>query len=189
MRPLKKFWSAQISCWTSTSKNQGTGAATNVVVLEDVPDALEFDGQLRELEYEVGTLQPGQTRNIKLRLKASKVGHVRNRVAVKGDGELFAHDEVGLEVVAPRITISGQGPKRRFLEREAVHTFSVTNLGTARCKQRSNDCPIAARVKIRRSRRTGSLRCKKSLGVVDRSANGSANRRQGDVDDAADPNR
>ena len=111
-------------------ENKGDGAATNVTIQEDVPPQLDFPQGVRELEYPVGTLGPGQKRNIKLRLKAAKVGNVRNVVVVHGDGKLQAQHAVDLEVVAPRLQVSGKGPTRKYLNRQATHEFSVANLGT-----------------------------------------------------------
>ena len=112
-------------------ENKGNGAAENVVIQEDVPDGLIFNGGQRELEFEIGTLRPGQTRNVKLRLKAAKVGQVRNILAAHGAGDLMANDSVDVRIVAPKLAVEGSGPSRKFLNREATHTFNVANQGTA----------------------------------------------------------
>ena len=49
--------------------NPGTGAATKVVLQEDVPSGLSHSSGSK-LEYEVGSIEPGQTRHLELTLKA-----------------------------------------------------------------------------------------------------------------------
>ncbi|MGI9517993.1 MAG: hypothetical protein ACR2NP_13150 [Pirellulaceae bacterium] len=112
-------------------ENKGNGAAENVVLQEDVPDGLDFAGGQRELEYPIGTLRPGESRNIQLRLRAAKVGQVRNVLVAHGAGKLQATDNVDVRIIAPQLSLQGEGPNRKFLNRPAKHSFTVANLGTA----------------------------------------------------------
>ncbi len=114
-----------------TVNNKGNGAAENVIIQEEVPDGLEFNGGLKQLEYPLGNLRPGESRNIQLRLKAAKVGRVRNILIAHAKGNLRAQDTLDVQVIAPKITATSQGPTRRFVNREATHQFWVTNSGTA----------------------------------------------------------
>ncbi|QDT67440.1 Large cysteine-rich periplasmic protein OmcB precursor [Planctomycetes bacterium MalM25] len=110
--------------------NPGTGAATNVMLSEDVPAALRHAAGA-ELEFEVGTLEPGETRRIDLRMTAAAAGRVRNLVNVVADGDLRAEESVEFEVVAPSLAVTIDGPKRRYLESQASYTIGVDNPGTA----------------------------------------------------------
>ena len=112
-------------------ENKGNGAAENVVLQEDVPEGLIFNGGQRELEYAIGTLRPGETRNVQLRLRAAKVGQVRNLLVAHGEGQLKANDTVDIRIVAPRLSVQGDGPSRKFLNRQATHTFNIANQGSA----------------------------------------------------------
>ncbi len=112
-------------------ENKGNGAAENVVLQEDVPDGLQFANGHKELEYEIGTLRPGETRNIRLKLKATKVGQVRNVLVAHGAGQLQANDQIDLKIIAPQLMLSGDGPNRKYLNRQATHEFSIANQGTA----------------------------------------------------------
>jgi uncharacterized repeat protein (TIGR01451 family) len=40
-----------------------------------------------------------------------------------------------MEVIAPQIDVAMEGPKRRFLEREATYTMAISNTGTAPARQ------------------------------------------------------
>ncbi len=112
-------------------ENRGDGPATNVIVQEEVPDQLEYQEGFRQLEYEIGTLMPGQKRKIQLALRADKVGEFRNVVFVSGKGGLEAKHEIDVEVIAPEIRVTSEGPNRRFLQRKATHQFTIENGGTA----------------------------------------------------------
>ena len=113
-------------------RNSGDGAATGVSIEEIIPENLvHAESNGRKLQYPVGTLAPGESRNISLRLKANKVGVARNVITAKGDGQLTARDELNLEVVAPDLQITAKGPTRRFLERQATYDLAVMNRGTA----------------------------------------------------------
>jgi len=113
-----------------TISNPGTGEATGVVVAERVPAGLRFfKGD--DLEYDVGTLKPGETRQIQLPLTASRPGRVTNLLSVHDDGSLRVVDRVTVEVLAAQLEVDLEGPKRRYLERQATYVMSVSNPGTA----------------------------------------------------------
>ena len=115
-----------------TIRNTGDGPAQNVYLQEAVPSGLEFASGLSQIEYDIGTLAPGDQRQVQLTLKAAKVGMAVNRIVALGDGDLQTTDETELLVVAPDLRASGDGPSRKYLQREATYQFAVTNHGTAR---------------------------------------------------------
>jgi uncharacterized repeat protein (TIGR01451 family) len=123
-------------------ENRGDGPATDVIVQEEVPDQLEYQEGFRQLEYEIGTLMPGQKRKIQLALRADKVGEFRNVVFVSGKGGLEAKHEIDVEVIAPEIRVASEGPNRRFLQRKATHQFTIQNEGTAE----ANNVNLVARL-------------------------------------------
>lgn len=117
-----------------TISNPGTGAATNVILEEDVPEGLLHSAG-NELEFEVGTLKPGETRKLQLTLKADKPGLVRNKVLIRGDANLLAEHVAEVEVIAPQLQVAVNGPKLRYLQRVATYEVSVANPGTAAAKE------------------------------------------------------
>ena len=110
--------------------NPGTGDATNVVVVERVPDGLRHSSG-SELEYEIGTLHRGETRQLELTLVADQDREVENVLVARSDGDLVADDLCRLEVVAPALSVSINGPGKRYLNRPAVYELTVANPGTA----------------------------------------------------------
>jgi uncharacterized repeat protein (TIGR01451 family) len=113
-----------------TISNPGTGAASGVIVEEDVPEGLTHVAG-SELEYEIGTLRPSETRQLELQLTADKPGLIENMVTVRGEGNLLAQHKVQIEVIAPQLEVAVSGPKKRYLERQATYTLSIANPGTA----------------------------------------------------------
>jgi len=114
-----------------TVKNKGDGPATNVIIQEDVPKQLEFQDGSQGIEYEIGTLMPGQSRRIQLALKAAQIGKMQNIMFASADGGLQAKHELPLEVVAPNLVTKTDGPTIRYLQRNVTHKFMVANNGTA----------------------------------------------------------
>ena len=113
--------------------NPGTGVATGVVLQERIPPGLQHPAGT-ELEYQVGDLKPGESRKLELPLLANRAGLASNVLSARGDGNLKADNECKLEVVAPQLDVVVEGPKRRYLERQATYQLSVTNPGTASAK-------------------------------------------------------
>jgi len=114
--------------------NPGSGAATGVVLAEHVPAGLRHPAGT-DLEYDVGTLKPGESRKLELALDAVRAGAATNLLVARAEGGLLVEDRLDLEVIAPRLDLALNGPKRRFLEREAAYELSVHNPGTASAEQ------------------------------------------------------
>jgi uncharacterized repeat protein (TIGR01451 family) len=113
-----------------TIKNPGSGAATGVIVEEDVPDGLSHAAG-NELEYEIGVLRPGESRELELTLKAEKPGVLENTILVRGEGNLTSQHRVEIEIISPQLQVGISGPKTRYLDRQATYSVTVANPGTA----------------------------------------------------------
>jgi uncharacterized repeat protein (TIGR01451 family) len=53
----------------------------------------------------------------------------------RADAQLVAKQQTQLTIVAPQLEVAVQGPKRRYLERQATYTMLVSNPGTAPAKE------------------------------------------------------
>ena len=113
-----------------TYANTGSGKATNVEIWEDVPTGLSHP-EGPQLKQTIGTLMPGEVRTDSLFLKAEKAGTIQNTVRLVGDDGLTTEETISIEVIAPQLQVSLQGPSRRFLERQAKYELNVANAGTA----------------------------------------------------------
>ena len=113
-----------------TVSNVGSGPAEDVVLEENVPPQLSHPAG-NQLEYGIGRLAPGETRRLSLPLKGETPGIAVNRMTVRGAGDLTDSKEIAVEVIAPELHVAIEGPRRRYVEREATFTVRVSNRGTA----------------------------------------------------------
>lgn len=111
-------------------RNPGSGDATGVMLFENVPPNVKHAAG-PALEFEIGTLHPNETRELDLVLSAEKAGKVVNTLTAKADGNLQVQQQVEFEVIAPALSVSLNGPERRYLERPATYEVSIENPGTA----------------------------------------------------------
>jgi uncharacterized repeat protein (TIGR01451 family) len=114
--------------------NQGTGVATGVMLEERIPPGLAHPAG-KELEYAVGDLKPGESRKLELPLVADQPGRAANLLVARGEGNLRVEDKRTVEVLAPKLDVALEGPKRRFLERQATYQLLVHNPGTASARK------------------------------------------------------
>jgi uncharacterized repeat protein (TIGR01451 family) len=118
---------------TITISNPGSGVATNVVLTEHVPPGLRHPAG-DELENVIGDLKPNESRQLELSLEAEAPGVMTNMLSARAEPNLAAEDQVDIEVMAPQLDVALEGPKLRYLDREATYTLSVLNRGTAPAK-------------------------------------------------------
>jgi uncharacterized repeat protein (TIGR01451 family) len=114
--------------------NPGTGDATGVMLLETVPAGVSHEAG-PALEFEVGTLRPGESKQLDLVLTAEEAGRITNAMTARADANLEVEAMCDFEVIAPDLKVSVEGPKQRYLERPATYTVSVDNPGTASAKE------------------------------------------------------
>ena len=140
---------------TITVSNPGTGMATGVVLQERIPPGLQHPAG-SDLEYQVGNLKPGETRKLELPLVTSSAARTTNLLSARGDGSLrTTENKLDLEVLAPKLDVVMEGPKRRYLERQATYQLSVSNPGTAPAKQVELIASLPAGLKFVRPNNAG----------------------------------
>lgn len=110
--------------------NTGTGPATGVVLHDVLPPALKHP-QGETIEADIGTLAPNETKNLKLETTAVQVGRHVNEATVRGDGGIQATAQAAVLVTQAGLKLRKDGPKQRFLNREAEYDFEVFNPGSA----------------------------------------------------------
>lgn len=111
-------------------RNPGSGDATGVMLYENVPPNVRHPAG-PALEFDIGTLRAGESRELELVLIAEKPGKTVNVLSARGDGNLQVQQQVEFEVIAPALEVDVNGPERRYLERPATYEVSVENPGTA----------------------------------------------------------
>jgi len=112
-------------------RNTGGIEASSVVVTDTLPDGLEAVGTKNPLTWELGTLQPGQSRTVEYQALARKAGVLTNVAVATASGGLRAEARSTLTVGEAKLELDIKGPERRVLQRPVTYQLTVTNNGTA----------------------------------------------------------
>lgn len=115
---------------TITIANPGSGIATGVVLEGLLPEGLTHRAG-HELEFDVGSLPPGESRTIDLVLATTGPGVHALKLTARADGQIEVNEAVKIAVTAPTLELAVQMPSRRYLQRPATCVLSMTNAGTA----------------------------------------------------------
>ncbi|MBL8851190.1 MAG: DUF11 domain-containing protein, partial [Planctomycetaceae bacterium] len=106
--------------------NIGEGEARNVYVRNLLPPGFEHPGG-RDIEYDVGSLRPGESRDIELSVRAATEGLQTLTAQLNTGTTMRAESQSPVKVIASRLLIQRTGPKHRFVGRPADYTTTVTN--------------------------------------------------------------
>ncbi len=106
--------------------NTGTGDAARVFLRNILPKGLKHpDGG--DLEYEVGTLKAGESREIDLTVSAAAAGEFVNKAVISASGGLQEEATSNLKIIGDRLKITRTGPKRRYIGRLAAFSNTIAN--------------------------------------------------------------
>jgi uncharacterized repeat protein (TIGR01451 family) len=109
-------------------RNPGTGMARNVRIQAAIPEGLEHRrGSL--LTIEIGTLNPGESRQARLSLTAVEGGSHSLAVRTLADGGLSHESTSVVSVAEPMLKIALQGPEDRLAGQPADYELVITNDG------------------------------------------------------------
>ena len=114
---------------TVTVSNPGTGIANNVYVQTTLPEGLEHP-KGKQLALQIGSLNPGETRTIRLSLTAMGAGTQPIQVYSAADGGLEDSATLALDVLAPSLELAVSGPGLRYKGRDAIYKLTIKNTGS-----------------------------------------------------------
>ncbi len=109
--------------------NVGSTPATHVTIRDVLPAGLRHPDGEDDLEYEVGTLPPGKSKDVQLTLTAAQAGRIVNRAVALADGGVSVQTESSLEVLPPQLVLARTGPRRLFLNKSGQYATTITNGG------------------------------------------------------------
>lgn len=115
---------------TLVISNPGDGPVEGVKVKTALPEGLEH-ARGKNVEFELGTLAPNENRSVQLVCTTTAGGAQKCEAVASADGGLTARDAAQVEVMLPKLDVSVNGPKLRYLDRQATYVLQVTNTGSA----------------------------------------------------------
>lgn len=111
--------------------NTGTGAASNVVVNEQLPGGLVTADGKNKVVFEIGTLASGETKEFEKVLQAQKTGRYAKTAVVTADAGLKDNADTVTVVKQPVLAITKTSPEKRYLGRTVKYDVTVSNKGDA----------------------------------------------------------
>lgn len=113
-------------------KNTGSGAATNVVIKDQLPGGMTTMDGKTAIEIPVGTLAAGQSATRSVQVKATQKGRFENDAQAMADGGLTATSgKAAVMLKQPVLALAIKCPTRVFLGRDVCYEVTVNNTGDA----------------------------------------------------------
>ncbi len=117
----------QTVTYTITVTNPNPTPLTGVVVTDEIGEGLAHESGSQTVEAELGTVAPGETKQISIDLVGTAPGTHVNRVVVTADGGVQASAQTQTTFVQPTLQIDKTGPSLRYLNRPVEYTIVVQN--------------------------------------------------------------
>jgi uncharacterized repeat protein (TIGR01451 family) len=130
LRGRKELMVGDPATHTITVNNPGTGVAHNVAIEARLSKGLEAP-RGEQLIVQVGSLNPGESRVVRLPLIAVVGGEQEITIHATAGGDLHREVASKIHVVAPSIKVAFDGPSFRYVGRKAHYVATVTNNGGA----------------------------------------------------------
>jgi hypothetical protein len=113
-----------------TVRNSGSSVLTNVRVTDTLPEGLLSDNK-RELVFDAGNLNPGDSKDFTFNANASRVGEFVNAAVATADQGVKAEASAPTRVHQPILTIACEAPEGQIIGRPFEICFIVSNKGDA----------------------------------------------------------
>ena len=115
--------------WDITVTNVGNFCAYDVVVTDTLPSGVSHDSGNSTLTTEIGTLAPGESRDISVNTTAAATGKHCNVATADSSNAGFVKDDACVTIVEAGLDIVKDGQTMQFLDKTATYTIKVTNTG------------------------------------------------------------
>jgi uncharacterized repeat protein (TIGR01451 family) len=128
MRGPKELMVGDPATQSITVSNPGTGVVHSVLVEARVTKGLE-NPRGEKLRMEVGSLNPGESRLVRLPLVAVAGGEQEVLIRATGGNDLRQDLATKINVIAPSVKVALEGPSLRYVGRKATYVITATNDG------------------------------------------------------------
>jgi uncharacterized repeat protein (TIGR01451 family) len=107
-------------------ENAGKTNASGVVLRSIIPKGLRHpEGD--DLEYDIGTLAAGESREIKLTMSTTQAGQVIKRAIATAEGGIEVKSSTTIDIEASAVSISRKGPAKAYPGKSIIFSNQVTN--------------------------------------------------------------
>lgn len=120
----------RLTQFTFRVTNEGEVDAEDLVLRTDLPDVLSHPLG-RELDYTIGTLMPGEIREMTLTAVAATPGEANQRTEIHSREESLASEVVNVSVETPGLVLRREGLKQPPVGEAVVFTNHVANTSDA----------------------------------------------------------
>lgn len=115
--------------WDITVTNTGTFCAYDVVVTDTLPFGVSHQSGSREFISEVGTLAPGESRDVRINSTAVEVGEHCNVAMASASNAASVSDEACVIVLDAGLEVTKEGTPMQFVGKTAIYRIAATNTG------------------------------------------------------------
>lgn len=135
----------QSIAYALTVTNKGKEAFKDVVLRDKIPAGLKFRDRTEGLtmKWDLGDLEPGQSRKVTYTVESSKAGVFENEAMVYSPKDKLQHrTALKTKVSGPDLKIVMEGPGRVFLNKPVSFKISVSNAGDVPVKDVDVTCML-----------------------------------------------
>lgn len=110
--------------------NTGNGPGKDVTIVESLPEGLLAEDGGRQLSFDVGILEPGQSKKFTAVLRAAKAGTYTSKPTANSSAGYKVESTASTTAVRqPVLSVSKQGPERQYIGRSVTYEITVANMG------------------------------------------------------------
>lgn len=126
--PAKAMLGQQV-CYQILVRNDGDQDAKDVCLKDEVPEGLRHCTGKDSIAYNIGTLCPGECRQVPLKFEAVKLGEWCNKATAKACNCPPVSAEACTKIICHNIDVSKSGPAKQFAGKVANYHITVRNTG------------------------------------------------------------
>ena len=115
--------------WDITVTNTGNFCAYDVVVTDTLPAGVEHESGNSQLVAELGTLAPGESRDIMVNTTAAATGEHCNVAVASSSNAGSVQDDACVKVVEAGLEVTKAGTSMQFVGKQASYQIVVRNTG------------------------------------------------------------
>lgn len=115
--------------WNITVSNVGNFCAYDVVLTDTLPAGVSHDSGNKKLTTNLGTLAPGESRDVTINTTASATGEHCNTAVASSSNAGSVQDDACVVIVEAGLDVVKEGTPMQFVGKKASYTITATNTG------------------------------------------------------------